>query len=142
MKIRGSLQVKILFVFYILFLFFLCFTNFGSLDIDLPTNILGIGIDKYIHSLMFFPYPILAWLVFQYSRHLKKYSKYALSLSAISGMVIAIFTESVQFYFLPNREGDPLDFFADTIGLVLSFILLYFIMGALKKKVEKSTEIK
>ena len=45
-----------------------------------------------------------------------------------TGMVFAFFTEMMQAYVIPGRNGNVYDFLADTLGCLLGLIIWKIIM--------------
>ena len=61
MKKNVLILSRILLVLYLICLGILCFGNFSGMP-EMEKKILGFDPDKVVHFLMFFPFPILAWL--------------------------------------------------------------------------------
>lgn len=127
MQKGAGLLIKILYIIYICLVLFFCFFNLSMPDVDLAKYFLGIRLDRYAHFVMFLPYPFIAWLTCNYSRHISKWKRYSLIITFVSGLLFAIGTELVQGFLLPSREGDPLDFAADAIGITLGTIIVSLI---------------
>ena len=61
---RRQLQwARILFGLYLVAVAVLCFARFPESE-DVPKSLLGIPMDKIVHFLMFFPFPVLTYLAF------------------------------------------------------------------------------
>ena len=96
-------------------------------DLELPQYFLGIRIDRYFHFIMFLPYPFIGWLTYRYSRHVGRYKEFALSLTFVTGLVFAVFTELAQKYLLDARSGEFQDFIADFFGILVGTVIVKFI---------------
>ncbi len=125
---RGAgILVKVLFLLYVGMVLFFCFFNFSMPDLELPQYFLGIRIDRYFHFIMFLPYPFIGWLTYRYSRHVGRYKEFALSLTFVTGLVFAVFTELAQKYLLDARSGEFQDFIADFFGILVGTLVVKFI---------------
>ena len=88
---------------------------------------LGFDPDKVVHFLMFFPFPILAWLALG-RRPSGPWPALGLTLLLfLIGCALAACTEIVQ-QFLPWRPADPRDFSADALALALSALIVFIKM--------------
>ena len=99
----------------------------------MPKELWGIPIDKVVHFLMFFPFPLLAYLAFDRYRE-KRWS--ALPWAAIAflgGSAFAAFTEMVQSR-LSYRSGDPADFRADALALGAGTVIVLIVILFKHKK--------
>lgn len=84
--------------------------------------------DKLAHLFLFGIYTLL--LCVGFSRQLKSslISRYPMIISFGTGMVFAFFTEMMQAYVVPGRNGNVYDFLADTLGCFLGLIIWKIIM--------------
>lgn len=84
--------------------------------------------DKLIHLLLFGIYTF--FLSESFSRQVKSRmtSRYPMIFSLGTGMVFAFFTEMMQAYVIPGRNGNVYDFLADTLGCLLGLIIWKIIM--------------
>ena len=117
----------ILFIIYLATLAYCCFGHFGGLP-NVKPYLFGFRIDKVIHFIMFFPFPILFFLAFV--PHSDKIWKAVLSvfLVLLLGCIVAASTEVGQSY-TTYRSGDVKDFEADAISLCISsFFTLIFVI--------------
>lgn len=120
----ATVYAKLFFFIYMAIIFSLCFFNFSFQEgIEIPLYILGIPVDKVVHFLMFVPFPILISLAF---------CRTGAFLVLLLGALLAIFTEGVQYYLLPYREGDILDFAADMTGIAAGLLCLILFKYCLK----------
>ncbi len=97
-----------------------------------------LGPDKIVHLLLFGP---LAYLLLIGLSRLKTNSflqKHPVITVMVSGIVFALFTEGMQFYVIPGRNGNVYDLLADTLGLLLGCIAWYFIRRNEKKNLRSS----
>ena len=116
---------RILFLLYLCAIAMLCFMHTDKLP-DVQKFILGIPTDKVVHFCMFFPFPILAFLSFD--RYTETVSRTLLFVGAtfLVGILLAVGTEWAQAHLTDYRSGDPLDFLADGLSLLLSSALVAF----------------
>src|SRR5574344_430677 len=127
MQKGAGILIKSLFCLYLGLVSFFCFYNISMPDVDLAKYFLGIRLDRYAHFIMFFPYPFIAWLTCNYSRHLTKWNKYSLLITFLTGILLAVSTELIQGILLKSREGDILDFVADFCGIAIGSLIVSFI---------------
>ena len=115
----------ILTVLYVALVALLCFANLNTPP-DAPKTLFGIESDKVVHFLMFFPFPILAFLSFRTKN---------MSVEATLGVIVLIFavgcllawsTEFVQGL-LPYRTKDHFDLKADMLGMIISSVITFII---------------
>jgi VanZ family protein len=64
--------------------------------------------------------------------------KYPVIFSLLLGMVFAIFTEMMQKFVIPGRNGNMYDFYADAIGCLMGMISWYIIRRNGKKNLHSS----
>ena len=122
---KRTTLFKILTLLYMVAVAVLCFAKFSSLP-TVPGKFLGMDADKVVHFLMFFPFPLLAYLSFPFDRK---------GLFATLGILVLIFavgcglaglTEYVQGR-LPYRTMDPADFKADMFGLLSASVITFLL---------------
>ncbi|MBR2064368.1 MAG: VanZ family protein [Bacteroidales bacterium] len=111
----------VIFCLYILLVAYLCFMRPDELPQVRP-DLWGIPIDKVVHSIMFFPYPILAYAAFRpigmkRSRHIM-----VLLIILATGAGVAMGTEKLQGL-SEYRSYEITDFYADMAGMALSTLL-------------------
>ncbi len=136
MKKKNILGLT-LFLAYLGAVAYCCFGHFSDLPEISVDKFLGIPMDKIVHFLMFFPFPILCHIAF--NGRGKRPGKPALvtGLVFLAGCLIAAATEIGQS-FTDYRSGDVLDFAADTLSLAISSIVTLVIDLHIKKH-EKRT---
>ena len=123
---RQLIWARILFAVYLAAVAFLCFGQFSSSE-DVPMDLWGIPTDKVVHFLMFFPFPLLAFLAFGgYQGQVGK-AVLKTAVAFLAGCAFAAGTEWVQTR-LPYRSGDPVDFQADALALLFSSIIVLLLV--------------
>ncbi|MEG0517428.1 MAG: hypothetical protein RR555_00985 [Bacteroidales bacterium] len=130
---RIYITVTVLFVLYIATVFFFCLYNFSDTNLDLAEYFLGIRMDRLFHFLMFFPYPFVCWLFFNYNKHIKIYKEYTFAAIILSGIVLAAFAEASQELFTSYRDSDPYDLGANLSGIMVGCLIAYILRKPLKK---------
>ena len=129
---RQLRWARILFGLYLVAVAVLCFARFPESE-DVPKSLLGIPMDKIVHFLMFFPFPVLAYLAFDRYRGKRRASVLRAAAALLCGCAFAAVTELVQSR-LPYRSGDPADFRADACALLLSSVLVLILILVQKRK--------
>ena len=129
---KQLILARIAFAVYILAVLVLCFAQFPSSD-DVPSEFMGIPMDKLVHFLMFFPFPLLAYLAFDRYREQRGSAIPWVAGALACGCAFAAFTELVQSR-LPYRSGDPADFKADAIALFAGSLFILFVILVKHKK--------
>ncbi len=94
-------------------------------------SFLGIEYDKYVHFLMFLPFPILFWINLVLK---KKSPKWPIVITFIIGLTLSAFTEISQWLFLKSRTGDIMDLMADLVGIIVGTIIIFIIKQKLPFK--------
>lgn len=116
-----------LFLLYIAAVASLCFMRPESLP-SVEDNFWGIPIDKVLHFIMFFPYPVLSGLSFMYRRFSLGRNFLILLVLTIAGAGLAYGTEVIQRE-TGYRSYDMGDYIADMVGMAAGAILtLIFII--------------
>ena len=129
---RQLKYARILFAVYLVAVLVLCFGKFPSSE-NVPKYLWGIPTDKIVHFLMFFPFPVLAYLAFDRYKGKPWHSVLRTALACLAGCAFAVGTELVQSR-LPWRSGDPADFRADALAVGLgTLIVLFFVLVKPKK---------
>jgi len=134
------LLARAAFVIYFALVLYVCFGKFDSLPSVVNETLWGIEGDKIIHFIMFFPYPILLFMVrrrpFTARRQVWRYALLIL----VTGLVIGAATEIGQS-FTPYRDNDPYDLFADGAALLSSTLLcLPFVFYVLSRRLRRQNE--
>ena len=129
---RQILRARILFGLYLVAVAVLCFGKFDSAQ-DVPRDLWGIPTDKIVHFLMFFPFPILACLAYGGYRGERWQATFRTVIAFLAGCAFAAATEWVQTW-LSYRSGDPVDFGADALALLLSSAIVLIIVLAKHRK--------
>ena len=123
---------KILTLVYIVAVAVLCFANFSSIP-TVPGKFLGMDADKVVHFLMFFPFPLLAYLSFPLERKGIFATLCIIVLIFAVGCGLAGVTEYVQSK-LPYRTMDIADFRADMLGLISASIITFLLRVLIRPK--------
>ena len=122
----------ILLILYIISVGILCLIQTDSFPAVAP-EWLGIPVDKIVHFVMFLPYPILTWLVFNnFTTILWKRFAFA-ALILISGFAIAGATELLQGL-TEYRSADVMDLLSDTAGIITGMGIVGIITYKARKK--------
>jgi VanZ family protein len=125
---------RILTILYVVAVAWLCFANLSKVS-QMPRTLFGLPIDKVVHFLMFFPFPILAFLAYDHLTQTPWQALAALiSICAIGG-IFAGLTEIIQGQ-LSYRTKDINDFGADCLAIGLSGLLV-FVIDVLKMRKKK-----
>ena len=133
MKLNPSYTAIALIIIYISLVFFCCLHHFSGADnLDLGTFFLGIRLDRYIHFVMFFPYPFTAWLFLNYNKKFASWSRYTPSIILLSGFVLATVAEASQELFTSYRDTDPFDLVANYTGISAATLLVYILQKPIK----------
>lgn len=132
------LLVKILFIIYIGMVLFFCFYKFSSTGLDLGKYFLGIRLDRYAHFLMFFPYPFISWLTCRYASSSQFLNKYAVAFTLVTGLIFAGATEIFQDWFFASRQGDVLDFAADSLSVLTGTFIVASLGDAAVRYIENT----
>ncbi len=129
MKRYSYIIVTALMLLYIALVFFLCLYDFDSktIMVDLNQYLFSVRLDRYIHFLMFFPYPFIAWLFLNYNKHNIVYRQYTFSFIIISGLLLASLAEASQEMFTIYRDTDPFDFASNLSGILVATMVLYIL---------------
>ena len=94
---------------------------------NVPRSLLGIPMDKVVHFLMFLPFPLLCYPALGWDPPGPRKALGVVLLFFLIGCLIAAGTEIAQC-FLPWREGDTKDFFADSLALAIASLAVFILM--------------
>ena len=122
MSPKQKIAFRLLFFLYLAGVLYLCFGRFENTP-SIELSLWGIPTDKVVHFCMFFPFPILAYLAMDQYTSTVRQTVLLVGVTFIIGLVIAVGTEWGQASLTDWRSGDPLDFLADSIALLLGSIL-------------------
>ena len=123
---------RILFAVYLIAVAVLCFGNFAGSE-DVPKDLWGLPVDKIVHFLMFFPFPVLAYLAFDRYKGKRLSSMLWTVVAFLGGCAFAAATELIQSR-LSYRSGDPADFRADFLALAACSVFILIIILVKHKK--------
>ena len=122
---KITIFFRIVFLLYLAALAYLCFGHFDSLPRVKP-YFLGLPIDKVVHFVMFFPFPLLLFAAFDRIT-VKPWQSLVFALGAFAlGCLLAAGTEIGQGL-TGYRSPDTRDFLADTVSLGISSLLVLII---------------
>jgi len=114
---------RYLFAIYIALVFFFCLYSFGDTGINLSEYIFGIRADRVAHFIMFFPYPISAWLALKGSLR-KLFPEFPQIIVLLSGFGLAFIAETLQ-KLNPARESDLFDLAANFIAIISGTVVIF-----------------
>lgn len=97
-----------------------------------------LGPDKFVHLLLFGPLAYLLLAGFKRQRSSLFLKKYTVITVFASGIVFALFTEGMQLYVIPGRNGNIYDLLADTLGLALGYLAWHYTGRNEKKNLRSS----
>lgn len=97
--------------------------------------------DKLVHLFMFGLFIILLIEGFKRMKTIGFLGDKTILASFVIGMVFAIFTEAMQKFAIPGRNGNIYDLLADILGLGLGILIWRIIKGNDKKNLSYSKKI-
>lgn len=106
---------------YIAAIAYLCFMCPDDMP-EIRPDLWGIPIDKVMHFIMFFPYPVLAYAAFRPAAGKRMVHLAVLVIILVTGAGVALGTEHIQGL-IEYRGYDMKDFYADMIGMSCSALL-------------------
>ncbi len=121
MNIKHKHIWTLLFFIYIIAVAYICFMD----PEDVPTlrpELWGLPIDKIVHFIMFFPFPILAYESLHPVGKGLVGNFMVLALVFIIGLGLALATEYVQGL-TGERTYEIKDFYADALGMTVSVLM-------------------
>ncbi len=130
-KSRKYIWAILLFI-YLGAVAYLCFMKPDDLP-EVRPDIFGIPIDKIVHFLMFFPFPIVAYEAFKPKYHKLHIHITVLIILYAVGVGLAIGTEHIQGM-LGYRSEDINDFYYDMAGMGCATLIM--IIHILVKKLK------
>ena len=122
---KRTTLFAIITVLYVALVAVLCFATLKSPN-TMPKTLFGLESDKVAHFLMFFPFPVLAFLSFRTDK---------MSIAGTLGLIVLIFacgcllaglTEYIQGI-LPYRAKDTNDLKADMLGMIISSVIVFVV---------------
>jgi VanZ family protein len=81
------------------------------------------NIDKLVHFLLF-GFIAMSWTINFSTRYPAQWKKW-LMIFCLFSISLGIALEFVQLYFVPNRDFDVWDIFADTLGAIVFSLIIY-----------------
>ena len=138
MKKGTRIFFGILLVLYLAAVAYLCFSTLQNLP-KVSRYIWGIPTDKFVHFVMFLPFPFLVYMTF--APITRKFFKALMHIIIIFGLgcCVAAGTEIVQKY-LSYRSYDLRDFHADAMALLVGSVFpltVNFIIASIKAHKKK-----
>ena len=121
-----------IFCLYLAAVAFLCFAKPEDIP-QLPTSWFGLPADKVGHFLMFAPFPLLAYTVFENSDMSTARKLSILAVILCFGIGMASGTEKIQAA-LAYREASMDDFIADMTGLAVGGVATIIYIFTKRKK--------
>lgn len=109
---------KIAFLLYLIAMGYLCFGHFDNMP-EVEKTILGIRWDRWVHFLMFLPFPFLLYESFNWPVRIRRHSFLLTAGILAAGCIIAFGTEFIQGL-TSYRAYDIHDFYADGAALLIS----------------------
>ena len=97
-----------------------------------------ISADKFVHLFIFGVYSFLILEGFSRQGKYKNLKKNAVLTGLLIGMVFAFFTEMMQKFVIPGRNGNFYDFLADVLGLFVGYLCWRLIRRIDKKNLPDS----
>jgi len=94
--------------------------------------------DKILHFILFGTYVFLLLEGFRRQKQYPFLQKHHILISLILGIVFAFFTEAMQKFVIPGRNGNIYDFLADIIGSLLGYLSWYIVRRNGKKNLLSS----
>ena len=98
--------------------------------------------DKIVHLFLFGTYTFLLMEGFNRQDHHKILKRYPLLSSLFIGIVFAIFTEVMQKFVIPGRNGNVFDMMADILGSIVGIAVWSFTRRNEKKNLRSSENYK
>ena len=121
MKRKTNLIALLLMIVYLAGVGYCCFGHFDDLP-QVEKSFLGIPTDKIAHFIMFFPFPIIGYMLVD-AHNGKKWEMALHSfLVFVAGCILASGTEIGQS-FTDYRSCDSMDLLSDISSLTLSTVL-------------------
>lgn len=116
---------KLIFLIYLAAVAYLCLGHFSNIH-NVPRMIWGIPTDKWVHFIMFFPFPVLFYWAFNWNTK-KWWHSLLLSVGILAaGSLVASSTELLQGL-TTYRTKDILDFHADFKAMCISSVIVLVI---------------
>ena len=123
MNIYGRHTWIALLCIYIAAVAYLCFMHPDKMP-EISLDLWCIPIDKIMHFIMFFPFPVLAYAAFRPAGKKRMIHLAVLAIILVTGTGVALVTEHIQGL-IGYRGNDIKDFYADMLGMSCSAILAF-----------------
>ena len=125
MKLSGGKK----FIYYWLPVLIYCFLIFIQSSYPSPENIQSLSlpyIDKLIHFAVYAILGMLFFMIFRTQRFKKININMVMALSILSSSLYGM-SDEIHQYFVPCRDADIMDFFADVMGSICGVYIFKFI---------------
>jgi len=119
---KRRVPALLLFILYLCAVAYCCFGHFNDLPQLGRDSLWGIPMDKIVHFLMFFPFPIFCYAAFRPQSRKAWRILVAVAIVLVVGCAVAAGTEIGQS-FTTYRSGDAMDFLADFTALAGASVL-------------------
>jgi VanZ family protein len=123
---------RVLLGIYLVAIAVLCFGKFDSVQ-EVPKCLWGIPTDKIAHFLMFLPLTVLTYFAFDGYAKKRRTAVLWVAVAFVFGCIFAAGTELVQSR-LSYRSGDPADFRADFLAMLVSSLIVLLVILFKHKK--------
>jgi VanZ family protein len=118
-------KISVLAIAYTILLLYLSLDTVDT-KIDLPSQS-----DKVFHALAYFLFTML-WFLVIYTIYKSSYKK-AIKITLLFAFLFGILVEFLQHFLTLNRQGDLVDVFANTLGILFAALVVnYFISKTVK----------
>ena len=87
------------------------------------------NLDKILHSALFFLFSFSAIIGFIKQNQFPKLHFDAVKNVVGISTLLAITTEVIQHFFIPNRSFDIFDILSDLVGIILAFVFFLYVRG-------------
>jgi len=110
----------------------------GNFIPKITTFIDWLSPDKLVHLFLFGIYTFLLIEGFSRQSRYAFLQKHPVIIAIMLGIVFAFFTETMQKFVIPGRNGNVYDFLADTLGCFLGYISWRIVRRNEKKNLHSS----
>ncbi len=118
------LRYNIFTLFFFSLIIIGCFTPGGNLPKVGVENL-----DKFLHGALFFLFSFSAIIGFTKQNQFPKLHFDAVKHVVEISSLLAIITEVIQHFFIPNRSFDIFDILSDFVGIILAFVFFFYVRG-------------
>ena len=122
MKNKNFLTSSVLWGYIGVVLFLILYDFSDQKMTEIPTTILGIPLDKIVHFMMFFSFPVIIDIYRKSHPKIKWLQRSIVIL--ILGTAFAITTELLQLLLTSYRSFDISDIIADICGVIIGIVVI------------------